>query len=148
MVFGLFGNNDEEVELRSSLSKEVFLAEFETAQATFGIVASSPDGYSKVEATAQFLFEQVMKAALEAHTLKTKKDMQAATMLCIVMVQCFGRNVGLSKGQLQLLLGKVPGFVYSRTLSAELKPLVGDSISKSIIRYVHKLRQKRFRHNV
>jgi len=152
MVFGLFGGNAEETALRSSLTSEAFMEEFEKTQKAFGIVSTNANGkddiYGKVEATGQFVFEQVMKIAVGAGTISSKKDIQGATMLCVVLVQCLGRHAGLSKTQLQFALGKVPGHVYSLTLDENLKSMLGDSITKAIIGYTHKIRQKRFRHNV
>ena len=152
MVFGLFGGkSDEELALRSSLSREVFMDEFEKTLATFGIVSTDPSGknepYGKIEATAQFLFEQAMKVAVSANTIKSKKDIEAAAMLGVVMIHCLGRNGGMSKTQLQFLLGKVPAFVFARTLNEEQLAKVGDSITKAIISYAHKIRRKSFRHN-
>jgi hypothetical protein len=52
MVFGLFGGEKEP--LKSSLSKDAFMAEFETTMKTFGIEPEKGDkakDYDKVEAT-------------------------------------------------------------------------------------------------
>jgi hypothetical protein len=152
MVLSFFrGKSDEELALRSSLSKESFLDEFGKALETFGVTSTDPSGknepYGQVEAMAQFLFEHTMKAAIVGKTINTKKDLDAAAMLGVVLIHCLGRNTGMSKTQLQFLLGKVPAFVFARTLTPELSAIVGDAITKSIIKYAHKVRQKRFRHN-
>ena len=86
--------------------------EFEKTLATFGIVSTDPSGknepYGKIEATAQFLFEQAMKVAVSANTIKSKKDIEAAAMLGVVMIHCLGRNGGMSKTQLQFCWAKCP----------------------------------------
>ena len=78
MVFGLFGGEKEP--LKSSLSKDAFMAEFETTMKTFGIEPEKGDkakDYDKVEATAIFLFEQVMKVAVSAKTINSKNDIES-----------------------------------------------------------------------
>ena len=149
MVFGLFGGEKEP--LKSSLSKEAFLAEFETTMKTFGIEPEKGDkakDYDKIEATAIFLFEQVMKVAVAAKTINSKRDLEAAAMLGIVLIHCLGRNSGMSKTQLQFLMGKVPQFVLTRTLTSEQNASAGKAITKAIIKYAHKIGHKRFRFNV
>ena len=153
MVLGLFGTkSDEEIALRSSLSKEVFMDEFEKTQKTFGIISADPSGknepFGKIEATARFLFEQAMKVAVEAKTINSKKDFEAAAMLGVAIVHCLGRNGGMSKTQLQFLLGKAVSHGFATTVGSGHKDKVAPAISKAIIKYAHKIRQKRFRHNV
>ena len=153
MVFGLFGGkSDEELALRSSLSSEVFMDEFEKTLATFGIVSTDPSGkndpYGKIEASAQFLFEQAMKVAVSAKTINSKKDIEAAAMLGVVVIHCLGRNGGMSKTQLQFLLGKVPAYAFALAMDAEHKAVIGEAVPKAILGYAHKIRQTRFRNSV
>ena len=149
MVFGLFSGEKEP--LKSSLSQDVFMVEFEATMKTFGIVSEKGDkakDYDNVEATAIFLFEQVMKVAVSAKTINSKRDLEAAATLGIVLIHCLGRNAGMSKTQLQFLMGKVPQFVLTRTLDPEQNTGAGKAITKAIIQYAHKIGQKRFRFNV
>jgi len=152
MVFGLFGGGDQLAELRSSLSKESFMEELEKTTKTFGIVSTEAPGkseaYGMIEAVARFIFEQVMKTAVGAKTITTDKDLDAAATFCIVLVQCLGRNADLSKSDCRILQGTVPGFVFPRTLGDELKPKTGVALSKAVMRYVHQLKQKKFRAHV
>ena len=152
MVFGLFGGDDQLTELRSSLSKEAFMAELEKTVKTFGIASTEAPGksetYGVIEAVARFIFEQVMKTAVSAKTMTTEKDLDAAATFCIVLVQCLGRNADLSKSDCRILQGTVPGFVFPRTLGDELRQKTSVALSKAVMRYVHQLKQKKFRKHV
>lgn len=152
MVFGLFGGGDQLTDLRSSLSKDAFMAELEKTTKAFGITPSEREGkskaYGEVEATARFLFEHVMHAAVGAKTIKSEKDLDAAATLAIVLVQCFGRNGDLSKSDCRVLQGTVPGFVFPRTISADLNAKSGVALSKAVMRYAHQIKQKKFRKHV
>jgi len=152
MVFGLFGGGDQLTELRSSLSKDSFMEELEKTIKTFKITPSESQGKSKVygeiEATARFLFERVMEAAVGAKTINSDKDLDAAATLAIVLVQCFGRNGDLSKSDCRILQGTVPGFVFPRTISADLNAKSIVALSKAVMRYSHQIKQKKFRKNV
>ncbi len=152
MVFGLFGGKSQEDGLRSSLSKDTFMEEFEKTVDTFGVVATNTAGkspvYGEIEAMSRFVFEQVMKTAASAGTINTAKDLEAAATMCVVLVQCFGRNGGLSKTDCQVLQGTVPGFVFPRTLGDKFKENIGDAVTKAVVRYARQIDKKAFRKNV
>jgi len=152
MVFGLFGGGDQLTELRSSLSKDSFMEELEKTIKAFGITPTESQGksrvYGEIEATARFLFEQVMQVAVSAKIIKSAKDVDAAATLAVVLVQCFGRNGDLGKSDCRILQGTVPGFVFPRTISAELNAQTSVALSKAIVRYTHQIKQKKFRKNV
>ncbi len=152
MVFGLFGGGDQIAELTATLSKESFLEELETAYTTFGIVALETPGkseiYGRTEALAQFIFEQVVKTAVIANVIQTEKDIEAAALLGVVLVQCLGRNAELSKTECRAMQGAVPGVVFPRTLDDTLKDKTSVALSKAVMRYAHRIGQKKFRKNV
>ena len=54
----------------------------------------------------------------------------------------------MSKTQLQFLQGIVLGYVLAKILPTEQNNLAGKAITKAIIDYAHKIRQKRFRQNI
>ena len=128
------------------------MAELEKTQETFGIANTTTPGKSdkfcEIEAVTQFVFEQVMSAAAGANTIKTLEDLDAAAMLCVVLVRCMGRNGDLSKRETQVLQGTVPGIVFPRTLEAKLSDKTAGAIAKAIVRYTHQIGRKKFRRNV
>jgi hypothetical protein len=152
MVLGLFGGKGADKPLEPTMSKDAFLSEVDKMQTTFGIVSTDAAGknepYGKIEATGRFLFEQVLKVGVSANAITSKKEIHAAAMLGVVVVHCLGRNGGMSKTQLQFLLGKVPAYAFALAMDAEHKAVIGEAVPKAILGYAHKIRQTRFRHSV
>jgi len=152
MVFGLFGGDDKLAELKAALSKDSFIEELEKTAKEFAIGVVETPGkseiYSRTEALAQFMFEQVMTVAVGANVIQTDKDIEAAAVLSVVMVQCLGRNAELSKNESRAMQGTVPGVVFLRTLDETLQAKTGVAISKAVMRYAHQIKQKKFRKNV
>ena len=140
MVLGLFGGKGADEPLAPTMSKDAFLSDLDKTMTTFGIVSTDAAGknepYGKIEATGRFLFEQVLKVAVSANTITSKKEILAAAMLGVVMVHCLGRNGGMSKTQLQFLLGKIPAYAFALAVDAEHKGTIGEAVPKSILGYL------------
>ncbi|MBT3789546.1 MAG: hypothetical protein HN725_03970 [Alphaproteobacteria bacterium] len=154
MVFSLFGKSikAQENELRSELSKDKFVAEFETTLGAFKIVPIARPGrsveFSQVEAAACYVLEEGIKHADAKGLINTVKDLEAAAVFGVVTVEFLGRYWGVNEADRRALQGIVPGMVFPRVgqslMGGRAMDVVGQCVTKGVVRYASNSNRRKF----
>jgi len=154
MVFSLFGKSvkKQEAELRSELSKDKFVAEFENTLQVFGIRPTSrPDKsieFCQVESAACHVLEAGIKQAASKGMMKTRADLEAAAVFGVIAVELLGRYWGVSEADRRALQGIVPGTVFPRVskelMDGKAADVVGQCVTKGVVRYASNRNRKKF----
>jgi len=154
MVFSLFGKSikTQEKELRSELSKDKFVAEFENTLGAFKIVPTVRPGKSvefcQVEAAACYILEEGIKQADAKGLIKKIQDLEAAAVFSVVAVEFMGRYWGVSESDRRALQGIVPGVVFPRVsgklMGSKAADVVGQCVTKGVVRYASNSNRKKF----
>ena len=158
MVFSLFGKSikTQENELRSELSKDRFVAEFENTLGAFKIVPIARPGRSvefcQVEAAACYILEEGIKLADAKGLITTIKDLEAAAVFGVVAVEFMGRYWGVSEADRRALQGIVPGMVFPRVgqklMDGKTTDIVGQCVTKGVVRYASNSNRKKFSNTI
>ena len=158
-MFSLFGKKSiktQEKELRSELSKDKFVAEFEKTLDAFTIQPVSRPGksveFGQVEAAASYVLEEGIKLASAKGLMKSAKDLEAAAVFGVIAVELIGRYWGVSAADRRALQGIVPGMVFPRVsqdlMGGKSKDVVGQCVTKGVVRYAANSGKRKFAHAV
>ena len=154
MLLGLFGDvKKQEKQLRSALSRDKFVLEFDRTLRTFQIFPKLRPGksasYGEVEAAARFILEGAMAEASMKGRLKSAKDLAAVTTFNVVLVELLGGYSKLSQSERRELQGTVPGYVFPRTvaklLGAKPNDVVGKAVKNGILKHMKLRGKKKFK---
>jgi hypothetical protein len=154
MVFGLFGKSikAQENELRSELSKDKFVAEFENTLDAFKLKTIPRPGrtieFCQVEAAASYVLEEGIKHADAKGLMNTPKDLEAAAVYGVVAVELLGRYWGVNEADRRALQGIVPGMVFPKVsknlMGGKATDVVGQCVTKGVVRYAANMGNRKF----